>query len=168
MFFLLSVLGLSIAGPYPFQPTYKDEGITSNHQLEEMLQYSNMQSDEYPDEEQEENTAKNDNDQDEFPEEKGYDDVTSRDDVEIQVHYQNEWDGILHTTCAKGYGLYQVQSVHNSFYEDRRWRFDCRRVSQQQLSRIAFYNLVLCYFRLYLPLVCNAAGFITSMITTIQ
>ena len=46
-----------------------------------------------------------------------------------QILYQNNWDGDLHFDCSSSGGaIFKFQSIHHNHYEDRRWRFDCKRV----------------------------------------
>ena len=44
--------------------------------------------------------------------------------AEVELHYQNNWDGDLHVECGNGQGFFKFQSVHDNGKEDRRWRFD--------------------------------------------
>ena len=47
-------------------------------------------------------------------------------------YYQNKWDGSLFVQCKKGEALYKVKSEHHNYYEDRRWRWECRQVSRSE------------------------------------
>ena len=51
------------------------------------------------------------------------------DTAEVEVHYQNGWDQPLQVECSDGFGIYSAESVHDNHREDRRWQFDCKRVS---------------------------------------
>ena len=54
---------------------------------------------------------------------------TDNDMANMQWHYQNDWDKRLHFECNEGYGINEVRSEHNNKKEDRRWMFDCKKVS---------------------------------------
>ncbi len=41
--------------------------------------------------------------------------------------YSNNYDGVLSFQCPKGHAVYYVHSVHNNYYEDRKWTFKCRK-----------------------------------------
>jgi len=43
--------------------------------------------------------------------------------------WKNNWDGYLSYTCPSNQVLFGVESYHNNHREDRRWRFQCCRVS---------------------------------------
>ena len=44
---------------------------------------------------------------------------------------QNQYDAILDKQCHTGYGMYKVSSNHHNYYEDRIWRFECRKVADK-------------------------------------
>ena len=44
--------------------------------------------------------------------------------------YHNDWDDRLYRVCENGYGMYHVESRHDNYREDRRWRWQCRQVFQ--------------------------------------
>ena len=44
--------------------------------------------------------------------------------------HHNDWDQRLYRVCNTGYGMYHVESEHHNYYEDRRWRWECRQVFQ--------------------------------------
>ena len=48
--------------------------------------------------------------------------------AEVEVHYQNTWDGNLHAECSSKYAIFRFQSIHDNGKEDRLWRFDCKKV----------------------------------------
>ena len=48
--------------------------------------------------------------------------------AEVEVHYQNTWDGNLHAECSSKYAIFRFQSIHDNRKEDRLWRFDCKKV----------------------------------------
>ena len=47
-----------------------------------------------------------------------------------QINYLNELDKPVKKDCNEGEGFYKVQSEFRSYYNDRRWNFECRRVIQ--------------------------------------
>ena len=47
----------------------------------------------------------------------------------IESYFQNEYDGRLNVECGSHDALYRVISEHRNHNEDRRWRWECRRVS---------------------------------------
>ena len=56
-------------------------------------------------------------------------DMSSKNDSQIQVSYKNKWRGPLRFTCTRGRALNHVESKHSKRREDRRWHFSCKRVS---------------------------------------
>ena len=54
---------------------------------------------------------------------------TDTDMANMQWNYQNDWDKRLHFECRSGEGIDEVLSEHHDKKEDRRWRFDCKKVS---------------------------------------
>lgn len=55
--------------------------------------------------------------------------MSSMNDSQIQVAYQNRWRGSLRFTCRRGRALNHVESIHSKRRKDRRWHFSCKRVS---------------------------------------
>lgn len=110
-----------MAWPYPFpdfQPETQDQGdswfVNEDQDQGQVVQQDGFEgTDQYP-------TA--------VTEDKATDEQ-SEDGVEIQIHYQNNWDSDLHVECHKGSAIYKFQSIHNNKREDRLWRFDCKTVS---------------------------------------
>ena len=54
---------------------------------------------------------------------------TDTDMANMQWHYQNDWDQPLRFECRSGEGINEVRSEHHDRKEDRRWSFDCKKVS---------------------------------------
>ena len=48
------------------------------------------------------------------------------------VDWQNEYDKDLFMDCYPSGAFYRVRSEHSNYYEDRRWRWDCKDVSVRQ------------------------------------
>ena len=44
----------------------------------------------------------------------------------IGYGWDTNWDDPFQFTCPTGESLSQVESKHDNFYEDRRWKFGCR------------------------------------------
>ena len=98
--------------------------------IEDQGEYPELQSN-YEDEGQEETPTQNQL-QDVMTE----NEAISENDVVIQTHYQNNWDGDLRVVCPKGSALYRFQSIHSNYREDRRWRFDCKKVSWHAVTML--------------------------------
>ena len=109
---LVSLLGLTLAGPFQEEPEFPYE-------------YPDV---EFPDENEEgtqqyytppENDARLMNSDDEQEKDE---------DAKIEVYYQNNWDGDLSVECSPGHGIFHFQSIHDNKREDRRWYFGCKQV----------------------------------------
>ena len=81
--------------------------------------------------------------------------------AEVEVHYQNTWDGNLHIECSSNFAIFKFQSVHDNGREDRLWRFDCKKVHRLFLVLCAV-NLKEIPLRLSLMVHLTASGFMES------
>ena len=52
-----------------------------------------------------------------------------------EVTYDNNYDGVLNKTCPSGNGFFRVQSIHNNYYEDRRWSWECRPFGETPIEK---------------------------------
>ena len=103
----MSLLGLTLAGPYQEQPEFLHEypELEFPDQNEEGTQYTLPENDAKLmaiDEQEKDEVAK--------------------------IEYQNNWDGDLSVECSPSYGFYHFQSIHDNGREDRLWYFECKQV----------------------------------------
>ena len=129
---VLSVLGLASAGVYerPAEPRFDSEDARSFLQQDAR---SYMQQDARSNMEQDaqgrmEQDARSNMEPGYIQQDNPAVYEEDNDVAEVEVHYQNTWDGNLHAECSSKYAIFRFQSIHDNGREDRLWRFDCKKV----------------------------------------
>ena len=141
---VLSVLGLASAGVYeqPEEPRFQSEDARS-YMEQDSQGFMQQDPEGYV---QQDNRAVYEED---------------NDVAEVEVHYQNSWDGKLHYECSSKDAIFRFQSIHDNRKEDRLWRFDCKKVHRLFLVLCAV-NLKEIPRRLSLMVNLTATGIMES------
>ena len=92
-------------------------------------------------------------------------------DLFAESQYQNNYDQPLDVLCAKGAGMYQVQSVYNGGARDRRWSWHCKNLklnANTQCALLIMLTVLTSPCTLCVAVINTLLEFIATMIMDVK